>query len=115
MASTDGSLRQRVALRSAIARLRSHSAWLHAAMPVGQSWLGGCAAKWITTQCEYTWLMLLRLCTLPVASMASNLTRIMFRHEVLPLAKGPAQKLRRTAGTVPVLPVAWPGLGDLLL
>ena len=52
MVSTCGSLRQRMALRSAIARLPSHSAWVHAAIPVGQSLLGGCAAKWITTQCE---------------------------------------------------------------
>jgi len=52
MASTCASLRQRVALRSANARLADHSAWLQAAMPLGQSLLGGCAAKWITTQCE---------------------------------------------------------------
>jgi hypothetical protein len=52
MASTSGSLRQRLALRSAIARLPSHSAWLHAAMPLDQNLLGGRAAKWITTQCE---------------------------------------------------------------
>ena len=47
-----GSLRQRVAFRSAIARLPSHSAWLHAGTLLDQSWLGGCAAKWIKTQCE---------------------------------------------------------------
>ena len=52
MASTHGSLRQRLALRSASAQLPTHSAWLQAAMPLGQSLLGGCAAKWITTQCE---------------------------------------------------------------
>ena len=52
MASTCGSLRQRLALRSAIARFPSYSAWLHAATPLGQNLLGGCAAKWITTQCE---------------------------------------------------------------
>ena len=49
MASTHGSLRQRLALRSASAQLPTHSAWLQAAMPLGQSLLGGCAAKWITT------------------------------------------------------------------
>src|SRR3954453_2489580 len=52
MASTHGSLRQRLALRSASAQLPTHSAWLQAARPLGQSLLGGCAAKWITTQCE---------------------------------------------------------------
>ena len=83
MAPTHGSLRQRLALRSASAQLPTHSAWLQAAMPLGQSLLGGCAAKWITTQCEQMWLMLLRLCTLPVASVASNLTRmIALCHEV---------------------------------
>ena len=81
MASTSGSLRQRVAFRSAIARLLSHSAWLHAGTLFGQSWLGGCAAKWITTQCEYTRLALVRLCTFPVASMASNL--ILIAHDVV--------------------------------
>ena len=35
MASTSGSLRQRLALRSASARLSAHSAWLHAATPLG--------------------------------------------------------------------------------
>jgi hypothetical protein len=81
MASTSGSLRQRVAFRSAIARLPSHSAWLHAGTLLGQSGLGVCAAKWITTQCEYTRLALVRLCTLPVASTASNL--ILIAHEVV--------------------------------
>ena len=52
MASTHGSLRQRLALRSAIVQVPTHSAWLQAATPLGQSLLGGCAAKWITTQCE---------------------------------------------------------------
>ena len=52
MASTRGSLRQRLALRSASAQLPTHSAWLQAATPLGQNLLGGCAAKWITTQCE---------------------------------------------------------------
>jgi iron(III) transport system permease protein len=52
MASTHSSLRQRLALCSASAQLPTHSAWLQAAMPWGQSLLGGCAAKWITTQCE---------------------------------------------------------------
>jgi hypothetical protein len=47
-----GLLRQRMALRSASARLSAHSAWLQAAMPLGQRLLGGCAAKWITRQCE---------------------------------------------------------------
>ena len=46
--STSGCLRQRLALRSANARLAAHSAWLQAAMPLGQKLLGGCAAKWIT-------------------------------------------------------------------
>jgi hypothetical protein len=55
MASTDGSLRQRLALRSASAQLPTHSAWLQAGTPLGQSLLGGCAAKWITTQCWLTW------------------------------------------------------------
>src|SRR5262245_39837009 len=76
MASTYGSLRQRLTLRSASAQLPTHSAWLQAPTPLGQSLLGGCAAKWITMQCEYIGLVLLRLCTLPVASMASNLTRM---------------------------------------
>jgi hypothetical protein len=52
MASTHGSLRQRLALRSASARLAAHSAWLQAGMPLGQRLLGGCAARWITRQCE---------------------------------------------------------------
>ena len=52
MVSTSGCLRQRLALRSANARLAAHSAWLQAAMPLGQKLLGGCAAKWITRQCE---------------------------------------------------------------
>ena len=52
MAATHGSLRQRLALRSASAQLPTHSAWLQAEMPSGQRLLGGCAAKWITTQCE---------------------------------------------------------------
>jgi hypothetical protein len=52
MAATYGSLRQRLALRSASARLPAYSAWLQAAMPLGQSLLDGCAAKWITRQCE---------------------------------------------------------------
>src|SRR5580692_2054530 len=52
MASTRGSLRQRLALRSASAQLPTHSACLQAATPLGQNLLGGCAAKWITTQCE---------------------------------------------------------------
>jgi hypothetical protein len=81
MASTDGSLRQRVAFRSAIPWLPSHSAWLHAGTPLGQRLLGGCAAKWIRTQYEYTSLVLLRLCTLPWASVASNL--ILIAHEVV--------------------------------
>jgi hypothetical protein len=60
--------------------------------------------------------VLLRLCTLPLASVASNLTRIIFRHEdSCRWLNGAAQKLRRTAGTVPVRVVAWPRLGDLLL
>ena len=46
MASTHGSLRQRLALRSASAQLPTHSAWLQAAMPLGQRLLGGCAARW---------------------------------------------------------------------
>src|SRR5262249_49833843 len=50
MASTYGSLRQRRALRSASARLPAHSARLKAVTPLGQNLLGGCAAKWITTQ-----------------------------------------------------------------
>ena len=33
---------------SANARLAAHSAWLQAAMPLGQKLLGGCEAKWIT-------------------------------------------------------------------
>jgi hypothetical protein len=44
--------RQRLALRSASAELPTHSAWLQAATPLGQSLLGRCATKWITTQCE---------------------------------------------------------------
>ena len=52
MASTSGSLRQRLALRSASTRVSAHSAWLQAAMPSGQSSVGGCAAKWIKRQCE---------------------------------------------------------------
>jgi len=52
MASTSGFLRQRLAFRSAVAGLSSHSAWLNAATPAGQNLLAGCAAKWITTQCE---------------------------------------------------------------
>src|SRR2546430_886772 len=52
MALTHGSLRQRLALRSASARLAAHSAWLQAGMPLGQRLLGGCAARWITRQCE---------------------------------------------------------------
>jgi hypothetical protein len=52
MASIRGSLRQRLALRSASAQLATHSAWLQAGTPLGQSLLGGCAAKWTTTQCE---------------------------------------------------------------
>ena len=40
MASTHGSLRQRLALRSASAQLPTHSAWLQAATPLGQSLLG---------------------------------------------------------------------------
>jgi len=36
MASTLGSLRQRLAFRSASAGLAVHSAWLQAAMPLGQ-------------------------------------------------------------------------------
>ena len=48
---------------------------------MGQRWLGCRAAKWITTQCEYTRLALVRLCTLPVASMASNL--ILIAHDVV--------------------------------
>jgi hypothetical protein len=52
MASTHGSLRQGLALRSASAQLPAHSAWLQAATPLGQGLLGGCAARWITTQCE---------------------------------------------------------------
>jgi hypothetical protein len=43
MASTSGSLRQRLALRSTSARLSAHSAWLQAATPLGQNLLGGCA------------------------------------------------------------------------
>ena len=50
MASTYGSLLHRLALRSANARLPAHSARLWAATPLGQNLLGGCAAKWITTQ-----------------------------------------------------------------
>src|SRR5262249_60506900 len=50
MASTYGSLRQRRALRSASAMLPAHSARLKAVTPLGQNLLGGCAAKWITTQ-----------------------------------------------------------------
>src|SRR5262245_25397177 len=50
MASTYSSLRQRLALRSASARLHTHSARLKAVTPLGQNLLGGCAAKWITTQ-----------------------------------------------------------------
>ena len=45
MASTHGSLRQRLALRSASARLAAHSAWLQAAMPLGQRLLGGCGGE----------------------------------------------------------------------
>src|SRR5437660_11171853 len=52
MASTSGSLRQRLAFLSAVARLPSHSAWLNAATPAGQNLLGGCAAKWITMRSE---------------------------------------------------------------
>src|SRR6516164_1551373 len=52
MASTHESLRQRAALRSATVQLPAHSAWLQAAMPLGQRLLGGCGAKWITRQCE---------------------------------------------------------------
>jgi hypothetical protein len=81
MAPTSGSLRQRVAFRSAIARLPSHSAWLHAGTLLGQRWLGGRGAKWITTQCEYARLALVRLRTLPVASIASNL--ILIAHDVV--------------------------------
>jgi hypothetical protein len=33
-------------------RTVTHSAWLQASMPLGQSLLGGCVEKWITTQCE---------------------------------------------------------------
>ena len=51
MVSTSGCLRQRLALRSAIAQLPTQSAWLQAAMPLGQSLLGGCAEKWIRRQC----------------------------------------------------------------
>jgi hypothetical protein len=40
MVSTSGCLRQRLALRSASARLAAHSAWLQAAMPLGQRLLG---------------------------------------------------------------------------
>ena len=40
MASTRGSLRQRLALRSASAQLPTHSAWLQAATPLGQSLRG---------------------------------------------------------------------------
>ena len=122
MASTSGSLRQRVAFRSAIARLPSHSAWLHAGTLLGQSWLGGCAAKWITTQCEYTRLALVRLCTLPVASMASNL--ILIAHDVVGSAdlkwvllsgNWPTHEFAPCCryGFPPLL--AWPPLGGLLL
>src|SRR5262249_4699989 len=48
MASTYSSLRQRLALRSASARLPAHSARLKAVTPLGQNLLGGCAAKWTT-------------------------------------------------------------------
>ena len=34
-------------MRSASAQLPTHSAWLKAATPLGQSLLGGCAAKWL--------------------------------------------------------------------
>jgi hypothetical protein len=44
MASTYGSLRQRLAVRSDSAQLRVHSAWLKAATPLGHNLLGGCAA-----------------------------------------------------------------------
>jgi hypothetical protein len=40
MASTYGSLRQRLPSRSASARLPAHSAWLQAAMPLSQRLLG---------------------------------------------------------------------------
>src|SRR5262249_14296350 len=52
MTSTHGSLRQRLAVRSASAQLAAHSAWPKAATPLGHNLLGGCPTKWITTQCE---------------------------------------------------------------
>src|SRR5262249_40525819 len=50
MASTHGSLRQRLALRSASSRGPAHWAGLSASTPRGQNLRGGCAGKWITTQ-----------------------------------------------------------------
>jgi hypothetical protein len=55
MVSTYGCLRRRLALRSASARLAAHSAWLQAAMPLGQSLLGGCAAKGVRTVALCFW------------------------------------------------------------
>src|SRR5262249_58066734 len=52
MASTDGSLRQRMVLRSASARLSAHSAWLQAEMPLGPSLVGGGPGKGIKRQGE---------------------------------------------------------------
>src|SRR5262249_25408476 len=72
MASISGSLRQRLALRSASARLPAHSARLKAVMPLGQNWVGGCGAKWITTQWLERRLALARLCGLLFLSTASN-------------------------------------------
>src|SRR5262249_18707817 len=76
MASTYSSLRQRLALRSARARLPAHSARLKAITPLGQNLLGGCAAKWITTQWLETRLTRARLCGLAVVASASNLMRM---------------------------------------
>src|SRR5262249_28205674 len=48
--STCASLRQWLALRSASSRVPAPLARLYAVTPLGQNLLGGCAAKWITTQ-----------------------------------------------------------------
>ena len=61
MASTLGSLRQRLALRSASAQLPTHSGWLQAGTPSGQHF----AFPWVVAPAEPA---------APIAVLASNIT-----------------------------------------
>jgi len=78
MTSTRGSLRQRLALRSASAQLPTHSG---VAAGRGRPWARTCSAG-VRGEVDHDAVRVdvgsccCALCTLPVASVASNLTRM---------------------------------------